>query len=769
MLCLNAGQDEEWLHNSDMLDKDDRQRELLLYQPPDESKLNALRETKIREKQLKNKFIKLGDYLFILLVLVLVSYGNRDPKSFLMRNSMEQEFIRPLTASYPQRLDDVNNLQLFLKWGEHSLIPHLYEQDWYNGDKVINRTGFTSSRASKRLGRIRLRQARIENGSCTVPKLVRDVIHECNPPYHESYEDTRMYSPGWIDGIQTESTMVNKRSASGQLSPWVYLDPAESNSSLTVYGRIAFYPAGGYVAEFGDNIEETKALFNYLKSTRWIDRYTRAIIIEGAIYNPNTNLIGVVETALEMTSASAILPRVDFKIFRLFARLNPSYAFNSACEMLFFVILLYTLYTIIKGIYQRGKKEYYRETISWLDTLFFVDGFAIVVVYIVRESKLRSAVDTLKKDQEWFINFSECGLYSEALVYLYAFADFIAILKFIHFLSFTRCVQLLSTTIYRSVVELQSFAVMLFAIFMAYASMAFTIYGPYLEHYRSVSATLGSLLSLVMGVFEHTDFTSQPDYKAVGYFFFATFSFSMMFIFMNIVITIINVVHSSVCADEELKKNEGNFFNIILERLLIFTGFRGPPQREEPKIEEPRIAELQWNWHVQYLMENQLKRLSGLVNSIYTHDELEEISLLRALPLPPELERKAVTEHGSQGNKCIALSHAADQANECEHGRRDNDVMTHPNQGPFTKESDQQLQNAPPASKPQNTSIETITQLIAKKTEELERLEEEGACDEKERLRRIKVIKCLQDLLNKATGNQDSVKLCMSHEEESEV
>lgn len=108
ILCLNAGQDEEWLYDSDMLDKDDRQRELLLYQPPDESKLSALRETKIREKQLKNKFIKLGDYLFILLVLVLVSYGNRDPKSFLMRNSMEQEFIRPLTASYPQGLDDVS-------------------------------------------------------------------------------------------------------------------------------------------------------------------------------------------------------------------------------------------------------------------------------------------------------------------------------------------------------------------------------------------------------------------------------------------------------------------------------------------------------------------------------------------------------------------------------------------------------------------------------------------------------------------------------------
>lgn len=90
------------------MDKDDRQKELLMYQPPDESKLNALRERKIREKQLKSKFIKLGDYLFVLIVLILVSYGNRDPASYRMRNSMEQEFIHPLTVSYPQGLIDVS-------------------------------------------------------------------------------------------------------------------------------------------------------------------------------------------------------------------------------------------------------------------------------------------------------------------------------------------------------------------------------------------------------------------------------------------------------------------------------------------------------------------------------------------------------------------------------------------------------------------------------------------------------------------------------------
>lgn len=51
-----------------------------------------------------------------------------------------------------------------MTWTEQSLIPYLYEQDWYNGEKVTNRTGYTSGRQSRRLGRIRLRQVRVENG-----------------------------------------------------------------------------------------------------------------------------------------------------------------------------------------------------------------------------------------------------------------------------------------------------------------------------------------------------------------------------------------------------------------------------------------------------------------------------------------------------------------------------------------------------------------------------------------------------------------------------
>ena len=592
-----------------------------------------------------------------------------------------------------------------------------------------------------------------------MPKLVTDITRECNPPFDESHQETRMYNPRWRDGKDVEDSHVKKRSASGYLSPWVYLDPSESNSSSTFYGRIAFYPGGGYVAELGDTVKDTAVITAYLKNNHWIDRYTRAVFIEGAVYNPNTNLVGVMETVIEVTPANGLLPRTNFKIFRLFAELNPSYAFNSACEFLTLGIVIYTLYKIIKGIYMR-KKDHFREVISWLDIIFFVNGIAIAVVYTLREMLLKRAVQALNKDQDSFLNFSECGMMNEELVFIYAFAAFIAILKFVHFLSFTRAIQLLCTAIYRSVAELQSFTVMLFTVFMGYVSLAHTIYGPYLEDYRSVSSTLASLTCLMMGVFDFTDFTSQTDYKMVGYFFFSTFTSSMIFIFTNMIITIINVVHKNVRKDKDLKNNEGAFFDIILQRLLTLTGFRGPPQRDEPIIEEPPISEMQWNLSVQYLMDNQLKRLHRLVNSIYVHDEMEDIIFINQLSKRQERERKPelfITEDGMQEN-------APDHTLDCDQGLRVDaeirplSVNIHPQTN--TKLGTEELK------KP----TDAIVQLIAKKTEELRLLEEGGNCDETERLLRVKVIKCLHELLEKRTSSHhDSERLSVNHKEESDA
>ena len=46
-----------------------------------------------------------------------------------------------------------------------------------------------------------------------------------------------------------------------------------------------------------------------LESEAWIDKYTRAIIIEFTVYNPGTNLFAICTMLLEMPASSSFAPK----------------------------------------------------------------------------------------------------------------------------------------------------------------------------------------------------------------------------------------------------------------------------------------------------------------------------------------------------------------------------------------------------------------------------------------------------------------------------
>ena len=55
-------------------------------------------------------------------------------------------------------------------------------------------------------------------------------------------------------------------------------------------GSVGDYPADGFSINLAETKEETIAIFEDLKTNRWIDEYTRAVIIDFTMYNGNVNL-----------------------------------------------------------------------------------------------------------------------------------------------------------------------------------------------------------------------------------------------------------------------------------------------------------------------------------------------------------------------------------------------------------------------------------------------------------------------------------------------
>jgi hypothetical protein len=68
---------------------------------------------------------------------------------------------------------------------------------------------------------------------------------------------------------------------------WFYDDT--NKNGLSVEGSITSYPSTGYAILLGRNADESKEKMRDLKANKWIDRNTRAVTIDFAMYNGNIN------------------------------------------------------------------------------------------------------------------------------------------------------------------------------------------------------------------------------------------------------------------------------------------------------------------------------------------------------------------------------------------------------------------------------------------------------------------------------------------------
>ena len=55
-------------------------------------------------------------------------------------------------------------------------------------------------------------------------------------------------------------------------------------------GKLGEYGGGGYIIRLKGAQKDIQDTFKKLQSLRWIDKYTRAVMVEFSVYNANVNL-----------------------------------------------------------------------------------------------------------------------------------------------------------------------------------------------------------------------------------------------------------------------------------------------------------------------------------------------------------------------------------------------------------------------------------------------------------------------------------------------
>jgi hypothetical protein len=146
-----------------------------------------------------------------------------------------------------------------------------------------------------------MRQLRIKSNLCSLKILNLT----CQYDYSFSNEETGSFEPGWVN----ETTQIYSSSiyqsflynTSDQLDTYVYT------------GDHGSYSGGGYVYEFRGRLSDIQSNLSELHQLGWIDKLTRAIIIQLSLYNPNADLFTSATFLIEFLSTGGIDPQSRFE------------------------------------------------------------------------------------------------------------------------------------------------------------------------------------------------------------------------------------------------------------------------------------------------------------------------------------------------------------------------------------------------------------------------------------------------------------------------
>ena len=202
-LSLELGADEEWLHSlvSPTRGGKGRKDRRKFYRPPNLTELEKAKLNRLKEIKMGVILKEIFSYLFFLWILIVLSYGNRDPNAFLMKQTIKSVIIEGSNSG--EAFEDVKTPDDLWSWMKSTLIPELFVGRWYNRHQPYGLRGFMNDRVNRMMGYPVLRQVRIRpQNNCKVDPgiashISSDRLH-CRKFSSIIWEDRKNYEPQWI-------------------------------------------------------------------------------------------------------------------------------------------------------------------------------------------------------------------------------------------------------------------------------------------------------------------------------------------------------------------------------------------------------------------------------------------------------------------------------------------------------------------------------------------------------------------------------------------
>lgn len=334
---------------------------------------------------------------------------------------------------------------------------------------------------------------------------------------------------------------------------------------------MAFYSGGGYAESLGPTIEEARKKIEELKAHNWIDKQTRAVFVEITIYNPQTNMHCVAFLILEVSSSGGAFPFVELLVTRIDRYTGQFKLFVLIFELAFVAFTIFFTYKLIKGMINTGPVYYFKKYWNLAELVLISLSWTSIVLYFVRFGINALTQREYRENPNEFVNFHPLAAGDEVFAYIYSMVVFLVSLKFLRLFRFNRRMSLLASTLKNSCKELICFSIVFGIVFMAFVHFCYLVFSKDLYMFHTVMSSVETLISVMLGKFSYERLLETNRVLAPLMFFF--YSFLVVWVLVNMFISIIIENFQAVKSNNDLQSNEYEIVDFMTDQFRVWLGW----------------------------------------------------------------------------------------------------------------------------------------------------------------------------------------------------
>ena len=345
------------------------------------------------------------------------------------------------------------------------------------------------------------------------------------------------------------------------------------------WGTITMYSGSGYVANLGYDPVTAYTVVADLHSNGWLDAQTRAVFVEFTVFNVNTNLFGIVSYFIEFPPSSAAITTTQYQVARFYLHLNGG---QTLAHVMVIFFMLYFLYREGKLIYKQ-RWAYFKAFWNWVEVILVICEFLLIVLFLARLYEVDRNILQLRENPNDYVGFQYAANADALMTCVLGVLVFFYILRFLRLLRFNKNFLVIGKTLSRISAPILSFCLPFIAGFLAFALLAFAMFGSELEDYSSFMRTLVTQFSMTLGDFDfEAIFMVNPTIATL--YFFSFIGLNVM-VLMNMFIAIINDSYAEIQEETAGIENELEIVDYVTEKILYgfnktFCRGKVPPAQE---------------------------------------------------------------------------------------------------------------------------------------------------------------------------------------------